>query len=496
MKFWLLIICGFIRNSDHQSTDGQFKLIRIRPVDEYQLNYLLQLSKNASNHDLDFWKEPSTVDAPIDIMVNIKSFETLHKNLIEREIPYNVTMDDVQKFIELQQKPRAKFFNRRLKDDSSFGRFNLGQYNSYADMITFMEGLQTSFPNIVQVFSIGQSVEQRQLKVIKIGTPTGAAKNSIWIDAGIHAREWIAPSTALYFINQLVTRYSIDPQIKLLVDQVDWYIMPLVNPDGYEYSRSSVSPKTRLWRKNRSASVCRTSSFGQECCQGVDLNRNFDFHWGENGASSNPCDEMYAGKFAFSEPETRSIQEFLQTRSTMFRSFITLHSYSQIWMYPYGHEKRNYPSDVSDLHSLAVQAKKAIQAVYGTKYIVGTGADTLYPASGGSDDWAKQHLNIKYSYLIELRPQENVFGGFLLDEGQILPTAKETFEGIKVVGDAIMRGDNNVVSSSVTNSGIVDDNCKNTEPQCGWWASLGACTTWSDMDKRCPLSCRLCDQSK
>lgn len=125
-------------------------------------------------------------------------------------------------------------------------------------------------------------------------------------------------------------------------------------------------------------------------------------------------------------------------------------------------------------HSLAVQAKKAIQAVYGTKYIVGTGADTLCasncqmfeyrlsdymqicfsdPASGGSDDWAKQHLNIKYSYLIELRPQENVFGGFLLDEGQILPTAKETFEGIKVVGDAIMRGDNNVVSSSVTNSG-------------------------------------------
>lgn len=63
----------------------------------------------------------------------------------------------------------------------------------------------------------------------------------------------------------------------------------------------------------------------------------------------------------------------------------------------------------------------------------------LDPASGGSDDWAKQKANIKYVYLVELRPEDNVWDGFILDEGQIMPTAKETWEGLKAVADALLR---------------------------------------------------------
>lgn len=54
----------------------------------------------------------------------------------------------------------------------------------------------------------------------------------------------------------MVTQYDIDPQIKGFVDDLDWYITPLLNPDGYEYSRSSTDPEIRLWRKNRSPKVC------------------------------------------------------------------------------------------------------------------------------------------------------------------------------------------------------------------------------------------------
>jgi murein tripeptide amidase MpaA len=61
-----------------------------------------------------------------------------------------------------------------------------------------------------------------------------------WIDAGIHAREWIAPATALHFIRELETKYETDPVIQSMLDQLDWYIMPVMNPDGYEFTHTEV----------------------------------------------------------------------------------------------------------------------------------------------------------------------------------------------------------------------------------------------------------------
>lgn len=114
------------------------------------------------------------------------------------------------------------------------------------------------------------------------------------------------------------------------------------------------------------------------------MNRNFDWFFGQVGSSNDPCSEIYAGTFAFSEPETRAIRDFVSSQSSRLKTFLTFHSYSQILMYPFGHAVRTYPTDVDDLSSTAVQAAQALQSMYGIKYTVGTGADTLYPASGGS----------------------------------------------------------------------------------------------------------------
>ncbi|VDD96867.1 unnamed protein product [Enterobius vermicularis] len=242
----------------------------------------------------------------------------------------------------------------------------------------------------------------------------------------------------------LVTQYDIDAVLRSYVDGLDWFIVPLLNPDGYEYSRSSTDPEIRLWRKNRSPRVCtqiRTSPYIQpqvQCCQGVDLNRNFDWHFGVEGSSTDPCSEIYQGAYAFSEPETRAVRDFLTPRRGQIKTFLTFHSYSQILMYPFGHQVRTYSQDVNDLRSTAMQAAGALRSLYGTNYLVGTGADTLYPASGGSEDWAKGRMGVKYSYLFELRPEEQVWDGFLLAENLILPTARETFEAVKVIATHTM----------------------------------------------------------
>ena len=57
-------------------------------------------------------------------------------------------------------------------------------------------------------------------------------------------------------------------------------------------------------------------------CEGVDLNRNFDYHWGDaenEGTSLDPCHETYAGPKAFSEPETRAISDYIMTNRKNIR---------------------------------------------------------------------------------------------------------------------------------------------------------------------------------
>ena len=98
-------------------------------------------------------------------------------------------------------------------------------------------------------------------------------------------------------------------------------LVPVLNPDGYEYSRT----KDRYWRKNRrknSGSKCDEGILhhGFEDAAngvmvdsyGVDLNRNFGKGFGEGGASTDPCSIFYTGPEAFSEPESAALRDYVQ----------------------------------------------------------------------------------------------------------------------------------------------------------------------------------------
>uniref|UniRef100_A0A915Q010 ShKT domain-containing protein n=1 Tax=Setaria digitata TaxID=48799 RepID=A0A915Q010_9BILA len=272
-------------------------------------------------------------------------------------------------------------FLRRSKDESSISdknkaKYEFGDYHSYDKIMTWLNDIEHFYPNMAKVFTIGTTFEKRFIKGIK-----------------------------------LISRYGIDPQITSYIDTLNFYIVPVVNPDGYEYSRSDRTPRTRFWRKNRGKIVCFKDSWHRKrCCTGVDLNRNFDFHWGEIGSSSDVCSEVYHGSRPFSEPETRAIRDKLLSAemSGKVDAFITLHTYSQMWIHPYSHKRHSFPNDIN-------------------------------PSSGGSDDWAKSKAGVKFVYLLELRPGEHDFDGFLLDRRQLIPTGRETWAGIRIVIDAIIR---------------------------------------------------------
>ena len=97
----------------------------------------------------------------------------------------------------------------------------------------YLQCLASRYSDNCETIDIGNSTEGRPIKVIKISSPSldGSVKPAIWIDGGIHAREWISPSSVEYLVYQLVENFQL-PQNKRMVDNFDIYVLPIMNPDG------------------------------------------------------------------------------------------------------------------------------------------------------------------------------------------------------------------------------------------------------------------------
>lgn len=362
----------------------------------------------------DFWTEPRALKKPVDIMATAFQLPVLKKTLAGLGLDFKVQVSDVSALLKAQQmaQEKARANGPRSMDWTS--------YHQYDEIMDWLESLATDYPSLCSVEDVGTTYEGRTMKLLKLGS--GPETNpGIFIDGGIHAREWISPATVTYMVNELVQNSDTYSDI---LSSVNFYIMPAINPDGYEYCFTD----ERLWRKTRSENE---GSFG---CMGADPNRNWGFHWMEDGASSNPCSEIYAGSEAFSEVEMRNVRDQIIKYQDTLVAYLTFHSYSQLWMYPWGYTS-DLPEDWQELDDLAQSAVDALTAVHGTRYDIGSSTTILYAAAGGSDDWAKGGAGVKYSYTIELR--DTGYWGFLLPPEQIIPTGEETFEGFKVVANFV-----------------------------------------------------------
>ncbi|XP_053960331.1 zinc carboxypeptidase A 1-like [Anastrepha ludens] len=262
----------------------------------------------------------------------------------------------------------------------------------------------------------GKSYEKRSILGIKISIQNGKKqKPGIFLEAGIHAREWIAPATATYIINELLT--STDEQIKELAENYDWYIFPHANPDGYVYTHST----DRMWRKTRQP---------YDTCFGADPNRNWNASWNSVGASSNPCSETFAGSAANSEIEVLSLSNYINSLKNKIKLYISFHSFSQYLLYPYGNTSA-LPDNVKDYEQVYNATTKAIGNRYGTVYTGGNIYDAIYPAAGSSVDYAYVNAGIRMAFCFELRPNGAFNGnGMELPAEQIKPTGEETLDGI------------------------------------------------------------------
>jgi len=260
--------------------------------------------------------------------------------------------------------------------------------------------------------------------------PDGPKKPAIWLDGGIHAREWISPATVTYMANELI-KQAVKKGSSRLIENFDWYIQPVMNPDGYEYTHTV----DRMWRKTRSGPGRPIFGGLLGCCKGTDPNRNWDFQWGGKGTSDNLCSQIYHGPKPASEPEVRHIQNFVMEKKDTIKLFLTFHSYSQMILLPWSYDNVR-ADDHSILQTVGDNAASALKSVHGTQYKVGPTPEILYAAAGGSHDWAKGVAGIKFAYCYELRDKGDF--GFMLPPSQIIPSGQETFAGVKSMVENIM----------------------------------------------------------
>jgi murein tripeptide amidase MpaA len=286
---------------------------------------------------------------------------------------------------------------------------NAGLYHTFSEVATELHALAAAHPDLARVESIGRSVEGRDLWAIKLtdNVSVNESEPVVVFLGGHHAREWIAVDVPFLLAKHLIENYNRETQITQRLNAAEIWIVPMVNPDGHQYSVTT----SRLWRKNR-----RNNGDGTF---GVDLNRNYSYQWGGSGSSGDTFSEIYRGPSPFSEPETQAARDFLLAKRP--KALISYHSFSQLVLYPWGYTNTPAP-DQPRLHTLAVAMADAIRAVHGVAYTPQQSAD-LYLASGDTTDWLYFEIGVP-AYTIELRPRTTI-PGFELPENEIAPTFEE-----------------------------------------------------------------------
>lgn len=332
-----------------------------------------------------------------------------------------------EQFIQLQQSGLA--FEEWIPDVQALidaerayvprGSGFFDNYQPHDDVIDFLEALVTAHPDLAEMVDVGSSIEGRTLRAIRITGPPGIGDKPAVVYHGCqHAREWITVPVVCYLADHLLSDYGTDPYVTDLVDRIEWLLLPIANPDGYVYTWTT----NRLWRKNRRANL--NGSYG------VDQNRNWGWHWGQEGSSSNPSDETYRGMYPFSEPETQALAALFNNNPNV-RAHLDIHSYGQLVLWPWGYTEDLAP-DHEEFDYVGQWMSESILGVHGRYYEPGPTATTIYMVSGDSGDWSYGMHGV-FAMGYELRDTGQ--SGFLLPASQIIPTCEEILPSMLFLAD-------------------------------------------------------------
>ncbi|KAI2619125.1 hypothetical protein GGS26DRAFT_573586 [Hypomontagnella submonticulosa] len=306
---------------------------------------------------------------------------------------------------------------------------------------------------LVQMVTIGKSYEGRDILALRVGIPfsdetvgSSGRKDTILIAGGIHAREWISTSTVNYVAWSFIRSIDEDPLITKILERFDIVFLPVLNPDGYEYTWEV----DRLWRKSRQ----RTK---MSYCPGFDLDHAFGYQWDATERQTEPCSESYGGDEPFQAVEASRLADWMRNETkngVKFVAYLDLHSYSQQILYPFAYSCVARPPNIENLKEVAMNLAKHMRLSNGEVYTTTSACEGAVAsknpadgepnaqrirveAGGGSAiDYIFHEFGARYSYQIKLRDTGSY--GFLLPSEYIIPTGEELYQAMKYFGDFLL----------------------------------------------------------
>ncbi len=279
-------------------------------------------------------------------------------------------------------------------------------YRTQEEIYAAFTDLEIAYPTVASYVTLGMTYEGRSICAIRLtNSASTSPKRQFVIDAGYHGCEWAAISTCVYLIKKFIG--------SPLLDHCEIYFIPVVNGDGFEFTRSA----NRLYPKNRQNA-------------GVDLQRNFNFHWGEAGGSNTPSSDTFCGVHAASENETQVMQNFFATL-TNFKGYINLGCYGQYILSPWGWSTEPCQDASAQSSMMSLMASAISAAGYTAHYEYDSYTNLLYLQSGTSVDYVYGVHHVVHSYHLRLR--DTGLYGYLLPANKLIPLGEETFAGINAM---------------------------------------------------------------
>lgn len=349
--------------------------------------------------------------------------------LNENQFNYEVLIEDVQAYY-LAQLTKPNNIDFELKNSNCSGsqgggsfspntpsHFNLGTmggYLKYEEMLAELDEMFAVFPDLITAkapIDTFLTIENRPIYYVRISDNPNIDESNepkVLYTAVHHAREPMSLMETIFFMWYVLENYNTNPEVTYLIDHMQLYFVPCINPDGYIYNQTTNPNGGGMWRKNR-----RQNSGGS---YGVDLNRNYSYGWGTTGTSFNQTSETYCGTSAFSEPETQAMRWLVQNNH--FITAFNAHTYGEDILFPIG----TTTAEFADHHDYFQEYTNEMVKYNGYTAMKSSG---LYPASGDSDDYMyKLDIGIGQKDTMFVHTPE-VGTDFWQPSSQIIPTCQE-----------------------------------------------------------------------
>jgi hypothetical protein len=269
-----------------------------------------------------------------------------------------------------------------------------------------------------QVDTLGWSILGRPIWGLRLGKPAAEpdTRPVAFFNALTHAREPAGMQALLYFVDHLLAGYGSDPLATYLLEQRVIYLVPVVNPDGYMINQDFWFATGSFSYHRKNARDTNGDGDVDNGPDGVDINRNYSFQWGQAGSSGSPTDGTYRGTHPFSEPETQAQGDIVNLLRP--RTALSFHTWGDLLLHPWGYTVEAAPDS-------ALFHEWSDDMTLGVGYHGGQAPRVLYVVSGEFTDWCYGETGTKPRFFAWTPEVGNPDDGFWPPASRLVPLAEE-----------------------------------------------------------------------